>query len=120
MKRGENKGGGLIKTTNGWGYRLTYTAADGKRHDLTRTTDSGGHPLKTKKQAQEARAAHLLQLKNPQKAEKTYYITFSEAWDIFKEKEAKSKAEGTTKKYSSVYRNHIEPQFAALDRKSVV
>ena len=115
MKRGENKGGGIIKTTNGWGYRLTYTSTDGKRHDLTRTTDSIGQPLKTKKQAQAARAAHLLQLKDPQHQEKTYHITFGEAWAIFKEKEAKGKAEGTTKKYSSVYRNHIEPQFAALD-----
>lgn len=115
MKRGENKGGGLIKTTNGWGYRLTYTSTDGKRHDLTRTTDSNGQPLKTKKQAQAARAAHLLQLKDPQQQEKTYHITFAEAWDIFEQKESKGKAESTTKKYSSVWRNHIKPQFGELD-----
>jgi len=112
LKRGENKGGGLIKTSNGWSYRITYTAADGKRHDLTRTTDSSGQPLKTKKQAQEAKAAHLLQLKNPQQQkEKTYYITFAEAWQLFEEKEAQSKAEGTTKKYNSVWKNHIESRF---------
>lgn len=116
MKRGENKGAGIIKTANGWGYRLTYTTADGKRHDLTRTTDAtSGQPFKTKKEAQEARAAHLLQLKTGPKEDKTYYITFAEAWDIFEQKESQAKAESTTKKYSAVFRNHIKPAFGAQD-----
>lgn len=116
MKRGENKSGGIIKTEKGWGYRLIKTI-NGKRHDITRTTDENRQPFVTKKAAQEARAAHLLKLTtvDATKDEKTYYITFSEAWNIFINTEAGGKEASTVTKYKSVWRNHVEPEFGKKD-----
>ena len=113
MKRGENKGDGIFQTAKGWGYRLVIKK-DGKTiADTTRTKGEDGKPFLTKSEAKRAKAAHLLQLQNPEKEnEKEYSITFSEVWKIFLDSEAKGKAESTVKKYTSVWENHVKAKFA--------
>ncbi len=53
----------------------------------------------------------MLQSEIIEEKTKQYKITFSEAWELYKKTEAKSKAESTVKKHSSVWENHIKPQF---------
>lgn len=114
MKRGESKGEGIFQSKKGWGYRIILKRNGKTAIDITRSRNEDGKPFATKSEAKKARAAHLIQLQSAEteSENKDYSITFSEAWQIFLDYEAKGKAESTVRKYSSVWENHIRPQFA--------
>ena len=121
MKRGENKGDGIFQTKSGWAYRIVIKK-DGKTvKDITRSRDEDGKAFATKTEAKKAKAVHLLKLQEESKeaTTKQYKITFSEAWEIFQDTEAKNKAESTVKKYSSVWENHLKPAFGNKEMNDV-
>lgn len=118
MKRGENKGDGIFKTKNGYGYRITKKKKGIVIIDTTVTLNENREPFITKAEAKTAKAAHLLRIQEDMVAEengeqkKKHKITFAEAWEIYFSSEAKGKAESTVKKHASVWKNHIQKTFA--------
>lgn len=123
MKRGENKGDGLFQTKSGWGYRIVIKKNGKTIKDISRSKDENGNVFKTKSEAKIAKAAHLLQLQKEDNEDaekkKQYNITFAEAWELYKNTEAKSKAESTVKKHGSVWENHIKPRFQDKEMNDV-
>lgn len=108
---------GLYQNKNGtWYYRIKMAAdAKGNPVDTTGRLDENGQPFKTKSVCKRARDKRLVEFredgaeKRPPK--ETYPATLNEIWDIFLAKDSKEKADGTVKKYESVWRNHIKPRY---------
>lgn len=107
----KNNDVGLFQLENGnWGYRITVMQ-NGKRKDTTYHRDENGNPFKTKSSARLAREKKSLELRQPKQKALFTDCKLSDMWDCYMEDVAKSKANGTVKKYYSIWKNHINPKF---------
>lgn len=108
---------GLKQLENGnWQCRI-IRKIDGVQHTkLCRIDERTGLPFTTKKQARDYREYILGIMQTPEYrdaevAKKKKAYTFSEMWELFLEGPAQKKAPGTIRKYTSVWKNHIEKEF---------
>ena len=116
---------GLYQNKNGpWYYRIKMAAdANGNPVDTTGRLDENGQPFKTKSSCKKARDKRLVEFRDngaeKRKAKEAYPTTLDEIWDIFMAKDSKEKADGTVKKYESVWRNHIKPLYGKKKLKDL-
>lgn len=97
-----------------WGYRFTYQK-NGKRKDVRKKG------FKTKGEASNRMAEAILKTKKlvDEGKVKTYSITFDEAWGLYLNGDAKSKASGTVQKHRSVWKTHVCERFKDCDMNTV-
>lgn len=105
---------GLKQLKNGnWAYRVTITQ-NGKRKDSTFHRDDNGNPFARKIDAKRAREKKLLELRTPKPIETFTDCKLSEIWDCYLKKVAPGKAPSTVRKYTSLWRCHIEKEFGDI------
>ena len=92
-----------------WGYRITLKI-NGKRKDTTSKLDENGNPYKTKLQAKKARELKIVELRTP-KEETISNAYISEIWQYYLDNDSKSKANGTVRKYASLWKIHVKKDF---------
>ncbi|NMM62736.1 site-specific integrase [Clostridium sp. P21] len=95
-----------------WEYRIVINTKDLKATAKARQDDSG-NPFKTKKQAVEARAKKLIELKTP-KPPKPIVVKDAKLSEIYEEymlNGTAQKAKSTIRKQQSMWENHIEKNF---------
>ena len=104
---------GIIKLENGnWGYRYTFTE-NGKRYSKRSSKDEFGNPLKTKKDAINARARALLLLDEASLYKPRERKTVEQVFNEYCEKGRKDKAQQTIRKQDSLWNNHFQKDFGS-------
>jgi len=104
---------GIFQLANGnWAYRITLYK-DGKKKDTTCRRKEDGTPFKTKREAKLARESRLVEIrKGEDKIVNVPKRYVKDVWQEYLDKDSKGKATATVRKYSSLWKNHVEAEFA--------
>ena len=96
----------------GWEYRLVINTKEVKAAAKARQ-DEFGNPFRTKKQAVEARAKKLIELKTPKPPEPVVIkdARLSEVYTGYMLNGTSKKAKSTIRKQQSMWENHLEKNF---------
>ena len=110
----KNNDVGLIQLKNGnWAYRVAIYK-DGKKKDTTCRRDENGNPFPTKREAKRARELRLAEIRTTVELKKSIpQKTLGDVWKEYLEKDAKNKASATVRKYSSLWRIHVNAEFGS-------
>ena len=113
-KMAKNNDVGLIQLKNGnWAYRVAIYK-DGKKKDTTCRRDENGNPFPTKREAKRARELRLAEIRTTVELKKSIpQKTLGDVWKEYLEKDAKNKASATVRKYSSLWRIHVNAEFGS-------
>lgn len=102
---------GLKQLENGnWEYRITMTQ-NGKRKDYSCRRDKNGNPFTRKIDAKRAREKKLLELRAPKSTDTVTDCKLSDMWECYLKKVAPGKALSTVRKYTSLWKQHVEQEF---------
>ena len=102
---------GIFQQKNGaWGYRLTLME-NGKRKDIRRITDESGNPLRTKKDAIQARAVAIYKKTSRPIRKPIIKKTVAEVFQEYRKDGCYGKAYNTLLKQDSLWNNHIKDRF---------
>lgn len=102
---------GIFQLSNGnWAYRFTKTT-NGKRHNIKKTKDANGEPLKSQRAAIHAREIAILHWEAAQCEKPKRHITVEEIYKEYCDSGRSGKAYSTIRKQDSLWDNHICEKF---------
>lgn len=104
---------GIYQLPNGnWAYRFTRTV-DGKRYNRKGTKDEFGNPLKTQKDAVQAKMIAEARFEASSHEKPKRRVTVAEVYNEYCKQGRSGKAYSTIRKQDSLWRNHISERFGA-------
>lgn len=108
----KTKNFGISQLPNGnWCYRFTRTV-DGKRVNRKSSKDEAGNPLKTQREAIQAKTIAEMRFDASLLQKPAQRMTFGAVYAEYCEHGRSGKAYSTIRKQDSLWRNHLEEKFA--------